>query len=515
MATEIWDLVDEVLGANLPDIPSPADLAARVMRDFATPPHIALLNRKLVDVAEGRITRLQIHMPPRHGKSLLCSQYFPAWFLGRNPDKRIILASYAAAFAASWGRKARNILEEWADELFGFHIERDSRASDRWDIAGHTGGMITAGRGSGVTGKGAHIILLDDCLKDAEEASSETIREGLWEWYRSTLYTRQEPGCAIIAIDTRWHESDLGGHLDEEERQGGDKWERVVFPAVAEGDDVLGRVEGQALWPGRFDSPKLQEIRQTLGTYFWSALYQQRPQPEGGSILKRSWFRYWRMADGYYILSRDGKDELVDPADCWKFQTIDAAATESERSDYFVCGTWAVTPKADLLLLNIFRERAETTKHADILRNQFRRWGPAWQGVEAVTFGINIIQDARNSGLPIRALKADRDKVSRSRNFAARCEVGKVFFQLGAEWLDDYEAELLSFPTGKHDDQVDISSYAGVAISELGRGDDWLKEGEVDKQTPDVNDLEYEVRADGVVCVVPRARDEVRPKKFY
>jgi predicted phage terminase large subunit-like protein len=461
-------------GMLLPDISSPADLAARVMRDFVCPPHIALLNSTLVDVAEGRITRLQVHMPPRCGKSLLCSQYFPAWFLGRFPDKRIILASYAAEFAASWGRKARNILEEHADELFGWHIERDSRASDRWDIAGHTGGMITAGRGSGVTGKGGHIILLDDCLKDAEEASSQTIREGLWDWYRSTLYTRQEPGCAIIAIDTRWHSDDLGGRLDAEEKLGGDKWERVVFPALAEGDDILGRVEGEALWPERFSSDKLQEIKQTLGSYFWSSLYQQRPQPEGGSVFKRSWFRYWRMADGYYILSRDGHDETVDPADCWRFQTIDAAATEKETADYFVCSTWAVTPKSDLLLLSVFRERAETTKHAEILKNQYRRWGPAWQGVESVTFGINIIQDARNSGLPIRALKADKDKVSRARNVAARYEIGKVFHALGSDWLDDYETEMLSFPTGKHDDMVDTASYAGVALSEMGRGDNWL-----------------------------------------
>jgi predicted phage terminase large subunit-like protein len=457
------------------------------MRGFEEPPHIALLNRKLADVAEGRCKRLMVTMPPRHGKSLLCSHMFPAWYLGRWPDKRIILASYAAEFAASWGRKARNVLEEWADELFGFHIERDSRASDRWDIADHQGGMITAGRGGGITGRGCDILLIDDPLKDAEEAGSTTIRDALWEWYTSTAYTRLEPGGAVIVISTRWHEADLSGRLLGEAKAGGDQWECVDFPAIAEEDDIIGRHEGEALWPERYPVERLFEIMKTLGSYFWAALFKGKPQPEGGSILKRSWFRYWRTGpDKYYVLSRDGKDEIVDPADCWRFQTIDAAATEKETSDYFVCSTWAVTPKNDLLLLSVFRERAETTKHEEIMRNQLRRWGPAWQGVESATYGLSLIQACINKGLPVRSLKADRDKVSRARTIAAKYEVGKVFHALGAEWLDDWETELLSFPTGKHDDQVDTAAYAGVVLAEIGAGgDDWTKEKEQQKPKED------------------------------
>jgi predicted phage terminase large subunit-like protein len=466
---------------------SPVAFARLASNLYESPPHIELLDRRLVECAEGKCRRLIITMPPRHGKSLLASQYFPAWFVGRYPDKRIILCSYEADFAATWGRKARQLLEEYGAEHFGVGVARESSAAYRWDIAGHTGGMVTAGVGGPITGRGANVLIIDDPVKNAEEAASERVRETLWDWYKSTAYTRLEPNASVILIMTRWHEDDLAGRVLVDADTGGDQWERIDFPAIATEEDTLGRLPGEALWPERYDTERLEEIKQTLGSYFWSALYQQRPQPEGGAIFRRSWFRYFRRADGFYVLSRaDGRDELVAEEACWKFQTCDPAATEKEQNDWFACSTWAVTPKHDLLLLSVFRERADTTKHGDIMQTLYRRWGPVWQGVESKTFGLNIIQDARNLGLPIRALKADVDKVSRARNIAARYEAGKVFHELGSEWLDVYEREVLQFPTGKHDDQVDTASYAGVALTEAGPGyDPYLEQLSAQEQRPE------------------------------
>jgi predicted phage terminase large subunit-like protein len=408
-----------------------------------------------------------ILMPPRHGKSQLTSQYFAAWYLGTFPDRRVLLTSYEADFAASWGRKARDILEEYGPKVFGVRLRRDSTAGARWDLAGHEGGMNTAGVAGPVTGKGAHLFIIDDPLKNDKDAASKTVRDGQWEWYRSTAYTRLEPGGAIILIMTRWNEDDLAGRLLKQAKEDpeADQWEVISLPGLAEEDDTLGRQPGEALWPERFGEKELLQIKRTIGTYWWNSLYRQKPSPEEGTLFKRSWFRYFRDEGLYYVLAGPEGEKLVEKSKCWIFQTCDPAATEKESSCYFVLATWAVTPDKDLLLLDVFRERAETTKHKQIMKAQYQRWRPTFQGVEEASYGLNIIQDCKKEGLPIRPLPADTDKVSRARPFAARCEVGTVYFRLGAPWMGEWEDELIAFPKGQYKDQVDVASYAGIEIA--------------------------------------------------
>jgi hypothetical protein len=280
---------------------SPAGLAAVASRGkWIKARHLELLDRKLVAVAKGienrTSPRLLIDAPPRHGKSELSSKNFPGWFLGRYPDLRVILTSYETSFAREWGQKTRDLLNEQG-EHFGVQIRPDSSAADRWDIAGHTGGMRTAGVGTGITGKGAHLFLIDDPVKDAAEANSETYRKNTWDWYRSTAYTRVEPGGAIVVIQTRWHEEDLTGKILAHAAETGEQWDVLHLPALSEGPDVdvLGRELDQPLWPERYDRKALELIRATLGSYWFSALYQGRPQPAEGGAFKRSWFKYWRF----------------------------------------------------------------------------------------------------------------------------------------------------------------------------------------------------------------------------
>ena len=262
---------------------------------YQIPNHINLLNEKLQEIAFGDTKRLMVFLPPRHGKSMLVSHYFPAWYLGMFPDKRVILTAYEADFAATWGRRARDVLNEYGNTVFGIEVNNKSSAANRWDIKGHSGGMVTAGVGGPITGKGADILIIDDPVKNAEEANSQTYRDKTWEWYQSTAYTRLEPNGSIILIMTRWHEDDLAGRiLHQIEQDKGEHWEIINLPAIAEDHDILGRNIGEPLWPGRYDLNELERIKYTTGSYWWSALYQQRPQPPEGGLLKRSWIKYYQ-----------------------------------------------------------------------------------------------------------------------------------------------------------------------------------------------------------------------------
>lgn len=426
--------------------------------------HLLVLSDKLVGVANGDIKRLMVTMPPRHGKSELISKYFPAWYLGHKPDNRVILSSYEADFAATWGAKARNVLTEHGEAMFGVKVSYDSSARNRWDIEGHTGGMATAGVGGAITGKGAHVFLIDDPIKNNEEAKSKVKRDKIDDWFKSTAYTRLEPNASMVIIQTRWNEDDLAGRRLEEMNAGGEKWELLDFPAIAKEDDILGRKVGEALFPRRYPIDELMKIKRNLGSYWWHALYQQTPTPDGGDIFKRSWFRYFKEDSEYYTLHTPEGDKLIRKDETWILQTCDPAATENEKNDFFVLSTWAVTKNNDLLLLEVFREHADTVKHEKIMKDNHTKWNPRFQGVENKTFGLNIIQKCITLGLPIKPLKADTDKISRARPLAARYETGTVYHRQNTPWLVDFEDELIGFPNAKHDDQVDTAAYAYLSI---------------------------------------------------
>ncbi|MCS3923869.1 phage terminase large subunit [Methanosalsum natronophilum] len=416
--------------------------------------HLLLLSDTLIKVARGEIDHLMISMPPRHGKSMLTSQYFPAWYLGHFPDKRIILTSYEADFAAGWGRKARNVLSEYGPELFGISVASRSSAVNRWDIEGHIGGMSTAGVGGAITGKGADLLIIDDPHKNAEEANSKTYRDKAGEWYRSTAYTRLEPGGAVIIIQTRWHQDDLSGRLLEEEP---DKWTVINLPALATENDPLGRNKGDALFPKRYSVEALDVIRKTLGSYWWNALYQQQPQALEGGTFKREYFKYAQLHDSIFTLSNKKK---VRYQDCTIFQTCDPAASTKSNADYFVLSTWAQTHDNELILIDVLRTRLESPDQINLFKQQYTRWQPAFQAVESTGLGKTLYQMLVREGLPIRELRADIDKITRALPAAARMESGSVYFLHQAAWLSEFEDELLSFPTGSHDDQVDTLSYA-------------------------------------------------------
>ena len=412
-----------------------------------------------------------VTMPPRHGKSERVSKKFPAWHIGRNPDDEIILASYSIDLSRDFSRIARDTLERH-ESIFGVTVDPEHHSAESWGVLGHKGGVNAAGVGGPITGRGAKIAIIDDPVKNSEEANSEVIRQKIWEWYQSTLYTRLTPDGRIVIVMTRWHEDDLVGRLLKKEREEiengthvGERWTVINFPAIAEENDILGRKPGEPLWPEfGFDLKRLNEIKSEVGSYVWSALYQQRPNTAGGSIFKRKHFRYFReetIHNTQYIIvgeKRYRKSEL------WVFQSVDTANSEKTINDYFVVTTIMVTPENDILVYDVYRTHIEGPDQKPLMKELAYRYRPRFQAIEDKTFGTNLIQELKRDGMTILPVKVDRDKITRALPIAARYEAGKVWHREGAPWLTEFEDELVAFPRGRYDDQVDTMSQAGEIV---------------------------------------------------
>lgn len=437
-------------------------------------PHLLLLSDKIMQVAVGQIPRLIVTMPPRHGKSELVSRYGPAWFLGNYPDSKVMLGSYEASFAASWGRKARDVLLEWGEEIFGIRVSDRTSASDYWELAGLEGVMVTAGVGGGFTGKGARFLVIDDPVKNAEQAASEVIQVKQWEWWLSTVRTRLEQLSGVILVMTRWNENDLAGQLEAAAREEyGETWEVLNLPALAEdADDPLGRNVGDALCPELFDRPTLERTRGVSGGYWWSAMYQQRPMPAEGGLFKRADFRWFHEdpENNLYWMRRgpdNQPDKPVGRDHVYRFVTCDPAFSEKETADYTALLLWGVTPWMDLLLLDVERVRFDVENLAAAIRRYYDLHQPSDVRVESKAYGTKVIDQLVMQGLPIIPLDADTDKVTRALGAVPRYEAHTVYHRAGADWLEAYERELLMFPSGRNDDQVDAFAYAALALPDL------------------------------------------------
>lgn len=433
--------------------PSKTDLAALARKDlavyatamwrsFEAPAHIRLIADKLEAVEQGRIRRLMLFLPPRHGKSLLSTQFLPAWYLGLHPDRFVISASYGQDLADDFGRKVRNLI---ADPLHAAlfpecRLSGDSASMRRFGLTAG-GSYYAVGRGGPITGRGAHLLLVDDPLKDADEARSETIRRGLHDWYASVAYTRLQPGAAIVLIQTRWHEDDLAGRLLREHSEEG--WEVVSLPAIAEGDDGF-RCEGDALWPEQYPLSALEQIRQAVGSAAWASLYQQRPAAAGGAIFKRVWFK-----QRYTVPPKFSRIVL----------SCDTAFKTGTQNDYSVITVWGVAEHGYYLLF-VWRARVEFPDLKRKLTELASAWKPSAILVEDAASGQSLIQELRSTWLPILPIKPDGDKVSRAHAITPLMESGRVYLPESAHWLMDYLDELAAFPVGVHDDAVDSTTQA-------------------------------------------------------
>jgi predicted phage terminase large subunit-like protein len=413
--------------------------------DYQPSAHHLLIASYLEDVEAGKIDRLMIFMPPQHGKSELATRRFPAWFLGRNPRKRVISASYNADFASEFGREVRNIIDDdLYRNLWQINLRQDSKAANRWNTdAG--GAYISAGIGTGITGRGADLGLIDDPFKDRKEAESQTVRDSIWKWYTSTFYTRLAPWAPVVMTLTRWHEDDLAGRCLKEMAKGGDVWTVLSLAAIAPGPDALGRQGGEALWPERYSLPALERIRGVLPAYDWESLYQQAPVTPTGNIFKRHWWRFFREIPGTLSL---------------KVQSWDTGFKAKDANDWSVCTTWGV-PDLNIFLLDRYKERLEFPELKREVVAQAVRHTPDAILVEDKASGQSLIQELqRETHLPIVPIKVDRDKTARAHAVTPLIEGGRVYLPEWASWTDDYITTLAAFPRGKFDDEVDSTTQA-------------------------------------------------------
>ena len=435
---------------------SPSTVGAYISRgSYTRPKHIEYLSERITEVAD-RQCFFVFTLPPQHGKSELVSHWSVVWFLKKFPWKKVGLASYEMGYASEWGGKSKDTINENVEEL-GLELRQDTKAKGRWNLRGYGGGMFVAGIGGPFTGRGFDLIIIDDPIKNDQEALSDVYRKRNWDWYRTVARTRLAPGGSIILIMTRWHEQDLAGAVlgnppeDDEEDQliaednEKDAWECVNLPALAEDNDPLGRKKGEALWPERYDAPSIRKSRAVAGPYWRTALYDGRPQPEGGGIIKTGWF-------GTY------DDEDLPKTFTRIVQIWDTAHKEKQQHDRSACLTigYAIRPRR-YFLLDLYVARLsfpDLTRAADA---QYDKWNPDRVIIEDKSSGISLIQQMRrDSKVPIRAVKAVDDKVTRAHTVTGIMEVGQVLIPRHASWLADFLQEVASFPTGAHDDIVDV-----------------------------------------------------------
>lgn len=415
----------------------------------------------------GSLKRVILNMPPRHGKSEFFSKYLPACYLGNYPDRNVILTSYGADFAASWGMKAKNVMLEAGPEVYGLEI--DKRSDQHWTVAKYGGSMQTAGVGGPLTGKGAHLLLIDDPIKNHKEAMSETIREHQWDWLISTALTRLEPDASVAILMTRWHQDDMCGRVLKLAKETGEYWEHISLPAICEDanapvERMLGRQVGQALWPDRYPIEALHRIKMA-SHFWWNGLYQQRPAPLEGHLVKQSWFRYFtkQVVDGrvFYTLHRPDGETVLAHKDLTIFLTVDLAASTKTSADYTVVSVWGLEHKTgELLWLDAKAERMEGPDQVELITKMYHTWKPELIGVEATAYQLTMVQNLVRDGLPAYKLHADTDKVSRFLPAGNAYKNGLIYHPLHAEWVSEVEAQLVTFPNADHDDHVDTCSYA-------------------------------------------------------
>lgn len=439
---------------------TPGGLAQALDPTTVQTPALDVIDRELVALADGEIDRLAVFMPPQEGKSVRVSHRFVQWLLVENPDLRVAIVSYADEMARRWGSDIKLDCQTFdgTDGTIdlGLRLRADSRAAGRWQIDGRKGGVYCVGVAGALTGKPVDVMVIDDPLKDLEQAQSLIYRERAWRFWQAVAVPRLGPGSKVVLVQTRWHQQDPAGRLLEQDPG---RWRVVSIPAIAEAaDDPLGRRPGEPMQSARGDRD-WERIRADVGEYVWAALYQQRPAPADGGLFKRFGLRHWTKGAEQRLLLGD---RVVDLRDCWRFITVDLAASTKTSADYTAAAAWAIGVDGDLVMLDGFRERMDPAGHWPAVRALRERWSADVVFVESRMFGTTMVYEAGRSGVPVQELHADTDKVTRALPATARADSGRLWFPPEDRFpaWSDWQDELLAFPNAAHDDVVDVVAYA-------------------------------------------------------
>jgi len=415
-------------------------------------------------VANGELKRLIINMPPRHTKSEFASYLFPAWFLGKYPEKKIIQTAHTAELAVGFGRKVRNLIsnDDYQKVFKGVELSSDSKAAGRWNT-NKGGDYFAIGVGGAVTGKGADVLVIDDPHSEQEAAVGQyntDVYDKVYEWYTSGPRQRLQPGGAIIIVMTRWSKRDLTGQIIKNsiQKEGASEWEVIELPAILP--------SGKALWPGFWKQEELESLKAELPVSKWNAQYQQNPTSEEGALIKREWWQEWDQ-------SQMPECEAI-------IQSWDTAFLKTQRADYSACTTWGIFnwPDEDgqtipnLILLDSFKEKLEFPDLKRAAYDKYWEWEPDQMIIEAKAAGSPLIFELRAMGIPVTEFTPSRgqDKIARVNAVTDLFASGVVWCP-PTRWAEEVVEECASFPSGDHDDLVDSTTQALLRFRQGG----WIR----------------------------------------
>ena len=421
---------------------------------YQTAKHHRIIAGQLERIERGEIDRLMLLVPPRHGKSELASKRLPAWYLGRQPHRQFLSVSATEGLASDFGREVRNIIgSPEYQAIFDTRLAEDSQAKGKWHTS--EGGVYYAlGIGGTVLGRGGDVILIDDPYSSMQDALSELTRKNVWDWYTGTAYNRLMPGGAIVVINHRMHEDDLCGRLLAQQAAGGDKWEVVELPAINDA--------GEALWPEAYPLQSLDRIRINSQPRFWSALYQQRPAPEEGDYFKTEWLKPYEKTPPLETLRVYGGSDY---------------AVTADGGDYTVHAVVGLDPEGRMYLLDLWRRQASSDVWIEAFCDLVKQWKPmSWAEEQGqIRAGVGPFLDRRQRERQAYCYREQfptrGDKAVRAQSIRGRMAAEGLYVPVNASWYPALRSELLSFPAGKHDDQVDALGLVGQLLDKMIAGD--------------------------------------------
>tara|TARA_Y100000310_G_scaffold202996_1_gene203255 strand:- start:12668 stop:14221 length:1554 start_codon:yes stop_codon:yes gene_type:complete len=423
----------------------------RMQSDYIVGKHHKILADMLMAIERGEMNRICVNIPPRHGKSQMDSIFYPAWYLGRNPTKKVIMASHTTDLAVDFGRKVRNLInsDEYRVIFPNVTLAYDSKSAGRWNT-NFGGEYYACGVGSALAGRGAHLLIIDDPHSEQDIINGNyTVFDRAYQWFTFGARTRLMPNAAIAVVQTRWHMDDLTGRLMKDmATPKADQYEVVEFPAIL---DIEG-VE-KALWPEFFDLDALHKTKASMPLFQWNAQFQQNPTAEEAAIVKREWWRVW---------------EAAEPPKCeYIIMSLDTASERTTRADFTALTTWGVffdteEETYNIILLNSIKRRLEFPELKVLALEQYNLWEPDSLIVEKKSSGIALYQELRRMGIPVSEYTPHRgtgDKTARLNSVADIVKSGLVWMPQ-KRWAEEVIEEIAGFPFMSNDDLVDSTVMA-------------------------------------------------------
>jgi len=416
-----------------------------VWPEFIEGDHHRKIAKKFEDIANGKIKRLIVNMPPRHTKSEFASYLFPAWMVGKNPKLKVIQTTHTGELAVRFGRKMKNLVDtsEFAQVFEDCKIAADSKAAGRWET-NKGGEYYAAGIGGAITGRGADLLIIDDPHSE-QDALSDTAMDSAYEWYTSGPRQRLQPGGAIVIVMTRWSTKDLTGKLlNAQSEPKADQWEVIEFPAILPSNTPV--------WSNYWKLEELEGVKASLSEGKWQAQWQQNPTSEEGSIIKREWWKEWKQK------------EIPDLVHI--IQSYDTAFSKKETADFSAITTWGVfyppNKGPHLILVDVRKGRWDFPELKKIALEEYKYWEPETVIIEAKATGTPLTHELRQIGVPVVNFTPSKgnDKHVRVNSVAPLFEAGKIYYPVDKRWAEEVIEECAAFPYGEYDDLVDSTTQA-------------------------------------------------------